>query len=186
MAKCLPPTPDTLRQLLDYDPETGALRWRKRPVALFDGGKDPEKSARFWNARYAGNPAFTAKDGKGYHHGSVLNHNHRAHRVAWAIHYGEWPKETIDHIDHDKTNNRISNLRAVSPHENHLNLKRYAQNTSGVTGVVWCKRTSRWQAQMSISGRYVYLGRFDNLSDAANARKSAEREHSFHDNHGTP
>lgn len=181
MAESPLPTPEELRQLLEYNSDTGALRWRKRGSELFRG-ISAERVARLWNGRYAGQAAFTAKDGKGYFHGSVFSRNFRAHRIAWAIYHGEWPEGPIDHIDHDRTNNRIANLRSVSASGNCRNMSMDRRNSSGAVGVVWHR--GKWQAQIRILYRTLYLGRFDSFDDAVAARKAAEVKHNFHPNHG--
>lgn len=184
MATAPLPTPEELRQLLRYEPETGRLFWLKRDVRFFQNSADPDCSCRLWNGRYADKPDFTAIDGKGYHHGSILNRNCRAHSVVWAVVHGEWPSKPIDHIDHDKTNNRICNLRMVSQQQNLKNKALDSRNTSGVTGVVWCKRRGKWQAQIGVAKRCVFLGAFSELDDAIEARKIAERKYAYHENHG--
>jgi hypothetical protein len=160
------------RELLRYEPETGKLYWLHRDAAR------PQ-----WNARYANREAFTALDKDGYRRGKIHRRGYLAHRIIWAIVYGEWPDQ-IDHIDGDKVNNRINNLRSVSHAENGKNQKRRNTNTSGVMGVVWSKPSEKWVAQIKVAGRYRYLGMFQNLEEAVAARRTAEREHGFHRNHG--
>lgn len=86
-----------------------------------------------------------------------------AHRVAWAIHYGEWPKSDIDHIDGDKKNNRINNLRTALPAENLRNKKKTKANKSGLKGVSWDASRGRWRAVIAKNGRQKFLGYFDDI-----------------------
>lgn len=106
------------------------------------------------------------------------------HRVIWAIQTGKWPIE-VDHINHDKQDNRWCNLREVTHSSNGKNLSLKKNNTSGITGVVWNKERKKWQAQIAPNGKMITLGRFENLEDAIDARKKAELKYGFHSNHGT-
>jgi hypothetical protein len=64
------------------------------------------------------------------------------------------------------------------------NRKLNANNRSGVSGVCWAEGTQKWQAQIKVDGRMIYLGQFDELADAATARRTAEQKYGFHENHG--
>lgn len=179
------PDPTILRNLLDYDPDTGALTWRERQVEMFEESpRGAERAASSWNARYAGRPALASVGRQGYARGSILDRIYLAHRVAWAIYYGSWPADEIDHINHVRTDNRISNLRAVSRDENCRNASRASNNTSGTTGVSWHRAGRKWLAVIVHDGEQRYLGLFSEYSEAVAARKAAERELSFHLNHG--
>lgn len=172
MAKSELPSPSDLRKLLTYNAETGELIWLPRNRAG-------------WDTRYANKPAFTSDDGRGYRVGRIAKCKFYAHRVIWALVHGEWPVADVDHINGDRSDNRLANLRAVSHVENTRNQKSRVNNTSGISGVTWNKSKSKWQAQISVGGRLIYLGRFDNIVDAAQARREAQRKYGFHENHGT-
>jgi hypothetical protein len=94
------PSPDLLRKLLRYEPETGKLFWRERDREFFKSDRD----YKVWNIRFAGKEAFTASD-CGYKTGKVFGKTYRAHRIIWALQTGAWPRDEIDHIDQDKSNN---------------------------------------------------------------------------------
>ena len=176
---------DTLRQLLRYDPETNKLFWRARGIEYFsDGKQSKEHNAAIWNGKYADCEAFTAHSGNGYLEGRIFNKKFRAHRVVWALHYGEWPSKHIDHINGDGLNNRISNLRDVSASNNLKNQKLSVRNTSGVIGIQWIERLGKWVASIRYEGRQIHLGVFANKEDAKQARKAAESKYGFHENHG--
>lgn len=175
------PTPATLRKLLSYDPDTGLMTWKRRPPEMFKA----ENRANAWNAKHAGNVAFTATVAKGYLGGAIFGNLYYAHRVAYAIHHGKWPAKQIDHISGDKTDNRIANLRDVSRSVNARNTAMLSSNTSGVCGVSWHKGSGKWQSHIRSGGKHRYLGLFDNLDDAAAARKAAEAGHGFTERHGT-
>lgn len=179
------PSPQVLRQLLRYDPDTGKLFWCPRGIEWFnDSEVGAERSCNTWNFRYANREAFTATMNKGYKSGSVFYRNLLAHRVAWAMYHGIWPQEQIDHINGLRTDNRIVNLRAVSGQENMRNAKRPKNNTSGVIGVRWQPNAGKWRARIKVDNRTLHVGYFDNFDAAVAARKEAEAAHGFHKGHG--
>lgn len=164
---------DHLRSLVEYNPETGQLLWRARA--------DCPKA---WNTRYAGTAAFDASSGhQGYRAGFIARKKYYAHRVAWALAYGEWPSTGIDHVDGDRTNNRISNLRMADCVENGRNASLSRRNKSGRTGVFKASG-SRCVAKIGIPGNYKHLGSFPTFEAACAARSEAERQYGFHQNHG--
>lgn len=179
MAKEPLPSPEVLRQLLRYEPDTGKLFWKERGPEWFVS----IKSHRAWNARFSGKEALTAKS-KRYKNGFILWKKHLAHRVAFAIFYGRWPYGQVDHIDGNGENNRIQNLRDVDSLENNRNMRRAKNNKSGITGVHWCATYGSWVAQIQIKGRGINLGSFKSLEEAAQARKNADLLYGFHENHG--
>lgn len=176
MAKRADITPELCRQLLRYEPETGKLFWKERPLERFP----TERTGRVWNSRFANKEAFSALS-RGYHVGTIDYVMVKAHRVAWAIYYGEWP-EVIDHINGDPADNRIANLRDITQAENLTNLARRSDNKSGVTGVY--QMGSRWAAEIRFEGVKNWLGSFATKSEAIEARERAQTELGFHENHG--
>jgi hypothetical protein len=164
-------SPDKLRQLLRYDPETGALYWRARPDDMFG----TVAKSRRWNTRYADKRAFTALDKDGYLIGTVLGSGHRAQRVAWAIAFGARPSAEVDHIDRDRVNNRLSNLREASRRENNLNTRSRSGTTSQYRGVKRRASAAKWIAQIQIDGRKEHLGTFADEAEAARAYDAAAR-----------
>jgi hypothetical protein len=166
--------PSELKQLFRYDAETGKLYWLERPVT--------SHYVTTWNARFAGQEAFSVS-GQGYKEGKIHGSRYSAHRVIWAMVHGYWP-EMIDHINGDRADNRIENLRAVSNMENQRNAKLQINSTSGIAGVTWRKERNSWRAFIYNQGRMIDLGRFANFDDAVTARKVAEQQIGFHPNHG--
>lgn len=165
--------PNQLRDLLTYDPGSGVLTWLPRP-------DNPA-----FNGQYAGKTAFTAINSSGYLHGKIFYGDVQAHRVAWALHHNEWPDGIIDHINGDPADNRIANLRVVDARGNSCNAAKNSLNTSGVIGVTWHSRDKAWQVTIRVGGGVrKYIGKFEHFEDAVAARKAAEREHGFHENHG--
>ena len=173
------PSVDLLRKLLRYDPETGKLFWRERCENI-----EPRQHTRnTFNKQFAGKEAFTANSA-GYKIGRIYDVAFKAHRVIMAMHYGEWPTNPVDHINGIVFDNRISNLRAVKPVENARNTKIPSHNTSGVIGVHWYKAYQKWSAHITVGRKTNHLGYFEKKEDAVAARKKAEREIGFHENHG--
>lgn len=108
---------------------------------------------------------------------------HLAHRLAWVYEHGYMPKE-VDHINHNRADNSISNLREVDRLSNNRNQSIKPSNTSGTTGVYWSKDRNKWVAQISVNDKIIGLGRFIEKDDAIKARKEAEVKYGFHENHG--
>lgn len=161
-------TQSDLKKHLLYNPETGSFTRR-----IASGGIK------------AGAPAGYLKP-DGYVRIRVMGRMHQAHRLAWLYVSGTWPENVIDHINGDKADNRIKNLRDVTHQENMRNAKQYSTNTSGVMGVSWHQGDQRWHARIEISGKRTYLGAFLEKEHAIIARKAAEKALGFHKNHGSP
>ena len=173
------PSQEQLRELLHYVPETGELFWKERPRSMFKS----DRAWKSWNTKYAGKPAFTSITDAGYRQGSINDQNLLAHRVIWKWMTGEDP----DHIDHEEGNrgdNRWSLLKEGSKQQNHLNMKLFSNNSSGVPGVSFDKKRGRWRARIVLTGQDQHLGYFDDLEAAVEARKAAEKQYGFHQNHG--
>ena len=162
---------DELHECYRLDPVEGRLYHKNRP----------DKSAR-WNAKFAGMPAFNTTSAGGYKYGCHRYKSVPAHRVIWAMHYGAWPDGEIDHIDHNRANNKVANLRIVTRSENNRNQPLRRDNRSGRVGVVRAK--NGWQAQIGFGGRHHILGKFPTFEEAAAAREAAEIKLGFHSNHG--
>lgn len=169
----------TLREILEYDPVWGRFTWKCRNENLIAD----EAARNGWNGRHAGRRAFTASL-NGYKRASIQNKRFFAHRVAWAMYHGEWPSGQIDHINGDRSDNRIQNLRVVDTAENARNTKRFRTNTSGVTGVHWASKARRWCARIMVNQVSLDCGSYVNFEDAVAARKEAEKQYGFHPNHG--
>jgi hypothetical protein len=151
-------TQEQLKEYVHYDPETG----------IFTRGE----------ARHFGR---TMRNG--YIRARISGNDFYAHRLAWLYQYGQWPNGHIDHINGVRKDNRIQNLRVVSPSENSRNAKRRRNSATRITGVTLME-SGKLKAAICIAYKNIYLGCFDTIFDAACARKSAELLHGFHANHG--
>lgn len=186
MAKKPLPTPEELRQLLSYDPESGALIWLPRPVDMFaEGNCGSENVCATWNKRYAGTEAGTVSEKYGYRILGIGGRLIGAHRIAWAMHHGFWAQSPIDHINGDSVDNRIRNLREVTPQQNQRNCHRRSDNKSGVTGVSRAPRGGGWVAKIRVDGTQRHLGTFDTIEAAAFARRQANKHFGFSERHGS-
>lgn len=173
------PSQEVLLALLRYEPKTGRLFWRERPVSMFP----VEWQHKTWNSRWAGKEAFTAYQ-HGYKRGSLFGQFVFAHRVVWKLLHGNDATGQIDHINGVRDDNRAINLRVVDDAGNRKNQSLPKDNTSGRIGVNWSKAARKWQAEIAVSGKRVYLGIFKEFGDAVAARERAERAFGFHENHG--
>lgn len=170
---------DFLNECLVYEASSGLLFWKKRPLEHFAN----RNACGVWNSKHAGTIAGSPNVNRRW--STKINAKlYQNHRLAWALYYGCWPDDQIDHINGNPEDNRISNLRVVSNAENQRNTKRKKNNTSGVTGVSWHKRGRVWCATIRINQKQRHLGQFSNFDQAVAARKAAETEFGYHCNHG--
>lgn len=158
-------TAEHLRSILSYDPATGLFRW------LWDVDKKPNI-----NSRDTKKVAGTIKP-NGRRYIKINGTGRLCSRLAWLYVYGDWPSGEIDHINGRPADDRIANLRSCTRSENQHNVGLTARNSSGRKGVHWAKRYHRWEAEISIAGRKIYLGRFDDLDEAGAAYAAAARLH---------
>lgn len=171
-----------LRECFSYDPETGVLTWKERPREHFSS--DP--AYRRFTTRYAGKVA-GGPNNEGYHYVKAGRGLVGAHRAIWAMITGAWPDPglQIDHIDLNKSNNRISNLTLVSPHDNARRRSRSKLNNSGVTGVFYGTARKRWIAKIGNGTGGIELGAYLSFEEAVAARRAAELVYGYAHNHGT-
>lgn len=170
------PTQARVLEYYNYDPASGHLIFKERPESEFSAPRYSDHLKRV--GEVAGHVDF-----QGYCKVCVDGANYPAHKIIWLMMYGEWvqyPKHEIDHINGERSDNRLSNLRKVTKSENQRNTTMRVCNTSGVHGVNW-KPTynksggGRWVARIWNGPRHVYLGSFKEKRDAAIARQAAER-----------
>jgi hypothetical protein len=149
-------TIDRLHELLSYDPATGIFRWNQRMSNYCHAG------------RVAGhvNP-------HGYRAIAIDRCMYLAHRLAWFYVRGEWPIRDIDHINSDKLDNRICNLRIATESQNGGNSRLSKRNTSGFKGVYWNNDMQKWHAQIHVKRRRIHLGLFHTPQEAGDSYKKA-------------
>lgn len=152
---------DRVRALYHYDPLIGLFiaktKTGRRRIGDFCGSKT----------------RLTKTSKTHYRLISIDGHQYLAHRVAWAMHFGQQPPPIIDHVDTNGSNNAIRNLREANDSLNGANTSRRAHNTSGVKGVSFCRQTGKWRASITIKGRSVNLGRYSSKEEASAAYNSA-------------
>ncbi len=148
---------------LTYDPLTGLFTWN------LDGTRGVK----------AGDIA-GSKMPNGYIILCVSGKKIFAHRVAWFFVHGAFPYGHIDHINRNKADNKISNLRLASPEQNAQNRLKNVKNTSGYKGVTWHKRDKRWQAAITIRGKVLHLGYHAKVEDAYAAYVEASKKYQTH------
>lgn len=148
-----------LREVVCYDPETGAFAWR--------GGRG--RAYRKIGTRHPLGYLRICVDGRDY----------LAHRLAWLYVHGEWPADQIDHRNGRRQDNRIANLRLASNPENHQNRKLQRNNRSGHPGVREVA-PGRWIAAIKTRGARRHLGTFGTFEEARDARIAAKtQDHAF-------
>jgi hypothetical protein len=147
------PCINSIRAILCYCPDTGRITWVARRFGVTVGSE-------------------AGTEHKGYKRVKVFGKLILAHRLAWALHHGEWPEEEIDHINRNRSDNRIANLRKATRSGNMINRK-YPTGASGITGV--SKHRCGWQATIRIKKKSVHLGLFKTVEEASAARSAAEK-----------
>lgn len=146
-------TIDYLKTILDYNSHTGDFTWKQQLSATGP----------------AGSKAGCIKSTDGYVQIQINKRKYRAHRLAWFYVNGKWPKKYIDHINHDRGDNRIDNLRECNDSTNQANRRISSNNTSGYKGVYWNKFKESWEARIKKDGKSYNLGYYDDKDDAHKA-----------------
>lgn len=163
-------TQEYLNDYFDYDQITGIVRYKKSNT----------------NAVRVGNIAGckqTSKN-KSYYRINIQGSFYLLHRIIWMMLHGNFPN-TIDHINGNGLDNRLSNIRDVSHRINMRNSKLRIDNTSTVVGVYFSKNRKKWEAKIGVDYKLINIGSYSEFFDAICARKSAEIKYGFHRNHGT-
>lgn len=163
-----------IRKLLRYDRHTGHFYWRARQPALFSELNQSVRNWRVWNKKFAGVRAGYVS-ARGYRYIKLGTKLIKEHRLVWLYCHGRHPAGSVDHIDGDRQNNRISNLRLASNSQNGIN-SLVARGASGLRGVRWAKYANKWRVGIKINGRSVHLGYFDDKSEAAAAYEAKVTE----------
>jgi len=156
-------TQERLKEVLDYNPETGIFMWI-----------EPKKGRRIGDE--AGSPATG-----GYRRITIDYRSYRAHRLAILYTDGYLPENTVDHIDRIPWHNWRDNLREASYQCQVRNCKMPKNNTSGIKGVSWREKPKKWLASIKVNCRWHHLGEYDSILGAAFARFAAEQCLGFQD-----
>ena len=153
-------TAERLRELLHYSAETGVFVWRQ-----FRG-----RNAKLGDVASNGHPS-------GYRFITVDGRSYAAHRLAWLHTYGAMPAKYIDHINGVRDDNRLENLRDVTPAVNKQNIKgaRKDSKASGLVGAFWHNRANKWFSNIGVAGKRQHLGMFSTAEDAHAAYIEAKR-----------
>jgi len=160
-------TQEQLKEALHYNPETGVFTWTS------------DRNNRTKKGSTAG-----SKDVKGYIKIRLQGKTYRAHRLAFLYVTGKFPKDQVDHINHERDDNKWCNLREVTNAENHRNQRLDKRNISGTTGVTLNKKEGKWRVRIQVRGRELLLGNFHKMEDAIKARHEANIKYGYHENHG--
>jgi hypothetical protein len=153
---------DLVQKLLIYNPDTGVFTWRQ----------SPNWSIKIGSAAGCVNPY-------GYRLIRINKTSYMAHRLAWVYIHGSILEGcTVDHINGDRDNNVLGNLRLAKGHkEQAQNQKKRSDNTSGCVGVYPHKIPNTWIAQIRVNGKALYLGIYPSIEEASEAYKKAKIEH---------
>ena len=138
-------TQEYLKSILDYDLDTGIFTWKINKAKRTNIG-----DIAGWSDN-------------GYREIEINDKKYKAHRLAWLYVYGEMPKKLIDHVDGNRSNNKISNLREATYQTNNENYKTPKTNKSGVKNVSWYKNINKWVVSISIRKTKKTVGYYDDL-----------------------
>jgi len=162
-------TQEYLKERLLYNENTGVFKWKKVNAININIGDVAGRTLS--NGYIQIGLRINKKDMRFY-----------AHRLAWLYVYGEFPDNLIDHINHQRNDNRISNLRQVDNSTNKKNMPKRKNSSSIINGVR--KQDNRWISTIGINNKNIYLGSFADKNEAICARLHANRLYKFHANHG--
>lgn len=146
-------TVERLKSLLTYDPDAGRFFWKASPRRRAIDGE-----------------AGTVNTG-GYRQICIDQKIYKAHRLAWFYAYGVWPKNQIDHINGQRDDNRLGNLREADFSQNQANAKKRALSENPAKGVTLHKASGLWNARVTKGRRVVYCEYFSSIDDAKSAYK---------------
>lgn len=174
------PSPERVRALVRYDGKD--FYWLPRPMNAF-------KAVNAWRGfatRYADRKVAIKRQLNGYHGVRVEGTLVLIHRLIWVLHYGEWPVGEIDHINGNKFDNRIENLRDCSKSQNMKNQKLRSDSSSGFPGVHFCKdkKSRPWAARVGVNNTWKTLGYFATKEEAIACRKREQGRFGFTERHG--
>lgn len=164
---------DYLKSVLDYNKETGKFTWKKRDLIFFKS----VRAANSFNSKYSGKRAGN-KNISGYRTIRLHGDNYYEHRLAWMYVYGKFPKNEIDHINSNRSDNSIKNLRLATRAENSQNQQKAPSHNkyTKLIGVSFNKRAGLFIAQIKINRKNNHLGYFSDPIKAHQAYIEAKRK----------
>lgn len=158
---------DYLRQIINYNPESGVFTWRERRGRVSPGEKA------------------SCMDKHGYVVIRIDGHLYKSYRLAWLYMFNKWPDKEVDHLNGIRNDNRIANLREATHSENNQNVQLKKSNTSGYKGVSWSKSVGKWHAYSRVNGQRIHIGYFEDKNSAYFAACNfREQHHGEFANHG--
>jgi len=171
--------------ILFYDPQTGIFKWRERTPDMFtDGGHSKEHNCAAWNAKFANKEAGCLRD-DGYFVIRLMKRCILSHQLAWFYVYKKWPIGFLDHIDEDKSNNKIENLRQATNAQNMQNRGPQKNNKSGYKGVSYRPDKRKFSAEIYCNKKKERLGYFETAEEAHEAYcRAAKKLHGKFANFG--
>lgn len=150
-------TQEQVQELFDYDSDNGWLIRKKDEYG-----------------RVVNRPCGIKPNGNGYGSVRINDKMYRTHRVIWLLVHGYMPEREVDHIDRDKMNNRIENLRPATPTENSHNHGLQRNNSSGYPGVHFHKHANKYVARITLNGKKISLGYYATAEEAFRAYQLAK------------
>jgi len=166
------PSQEFLQAAVDYNPDTGILTWKNdRPMEHFK----TKIHYSYWKSKVAGKQALTLNN-RSYRVIVFNDSSYVQHRVIWKLVTGREPIAEIDHINHDRSDNRWCNLREATWFEQQHNQSIRSDNTSGIKGVNFNKRTGKWVARVQVNNKRLSIGVFKTIEEAELAIKNKRIE----------
>ena len=158
-------TQSTLKEVFEYNKSTGVISCKNDSISGLRG------------------ESFGYSHNEGYISLYIGGKEYLAHRIIWMFETGRWPVQ-VDHVNHDRSDNRWKNLREVPPRENQMNMGLRKNNSSGVQGVRILP-SGKFCAYIMVNRKQISLGSYSTIDEAVSARKKAEIQYGFHSNHGS-
>jgi hypothetical protein len=158
------PTLEYLQECFEYNADTGELFWKIRPLYHFYNNKTEMKR---WNSRYAGKIAGRLNKENEYMELNIEGKIYKVHRIIWKLLKKEEPPRIIDHIDCNRSNNKIENLRKASKSENNVNVIKSTNNKWGFTGVQYDNRKNKFLATIRYKNKTYFLGYYTTAEEAS-------------------
>lgn len=176
-------TPECFHECFIYN-QDGTLTWKSRPLHHFK----TEREQRLVNTRCAGKLAGGERkrsSGSSYFYAKFNQKYEAVHRIVLMMHGINIPAGMqVDHINQNKHDNRIENLRVVTPSANCMNQRKPTHNTSGCMGVIWRPSRNKWMVKFVVNGKLKTFGHYSDKSEAIKRRNEVCKELGISELHG--